>query len=113
MAEFGAKLCSYPGCRQHDFLPYACPACRQVFCSDHMAIGSGHRCDQGEEYLASVSLLEVTTTCCSLLYVPSAHLHVGVRRTCSSSCTLVRSVNELLRDITFSSLHTNKYSGVY
>ncbi|CAN0037138.1 unnamed protein product [Ectocarpus sp. 8 AP-2014] len=53
MAEFGAKLCSYPGCRQHDFLPYACPACRQVFCSDHMAIGSGHRCDQGEEYLAS------------------------------------------------------------
>lgn len=55
MAEFGAILCSNPGCGQHDFLPYKCPACGRVFCLDHMAIGSGHDCDQGEAYLASVS----------------------------------------------------------
>eukprot|EP00752_Nemacystus_decipiens_P007173 g6423.t1 len=53
MAEFGAKLCSEPGCRQHDFLPWTCSACRRVFCGAHMAIGSGHRCDSGEAYLAS------------------------------------------------------------
>lgn len=54
MAEFGAKLCSDPGCRQHDFLPWTCSACGRVFCQEHMAIGSGHRCDSGEAYLASV-----------------------------------------------------------
>eukprot|EP00903_Cladosiphon_okamuranus_P012341 g11570.t1 len=53
MAEFGAKLCSEPGCRQHDFLPWTCSACGRVFCQVHMAIGSGHRCDAGEAYLAS------------------------------------------------------------
>lgn len=72
MAEFGAKLCSYSGCRQHDFLPYACPACRQVFCSDHMAIGTGHRCDQGEEYLASVRVC----------WTETKHILLRVRRTC-------------------------------
>ena len=55
MAEFGAKLCSEAGCRQHDFLPWTCSACGRVFCQAHMAIGSGHRCDAGDAYLASVS----------------------------------------------------------
>ncbi len=57
MADFGAKLCSEPDCRQHDFLPFTCAACGLVFCQAHMAIGSGHRCSRGEEYLASVSVL--------------------------------------------------------
>ncbi|CAN0493381.1 unnamed protein product, partial [Scytosiphon promiscuus] len=47
MAEFGAKLCSNPGCLQHDFLPFTCSACSRVFCLQHFAI-SAHTCAEGE-----------------------------------------------------------------
>lgn len=56
MAEFGAKLCSNPGCLQHDFLPFTCSACSRVFCLQHFAI-SAHACAEGEAYLASVRIL--------------------------------------------------------
>ncbi|CAN0118474.1 unnamed protein product [Ascophyllum nodosum] len=52
MAEFGAKSCSNPGCPLHDFLPYTCPACDRVFCTEHYSI-SAHVCEKGQAYLAS------------------------------------------------------------
>lgn len=78
MAEFGAKLCSYPGCRQHDFLPFTCSACGRVFCQEHRVIGSGHGCDPGEAYLASVRkrcvcLFSVCLCVCACARVRARH----------------------------------------
>lgn len=33
-AHIGTR-CSVPSCKQHDFLPFTCDACKKVFCLEH------------------------------------------------------------------------------
>merc|ERR1719401_1731082 len=48
MAHFSDKgiHCADPYCRQRDFLPFACDACGQTFCSEHYKYDA-HACSKG------------------------------------------------------------------
>eukprot|EP01113_Clastostelium_recurvatum_P045299 TRINITY_DN7767_c0_g1_i1.p1 TRINITY_DN7767_c0_g1~~TRINITY_DN7767_c0_g1_i1.p1 ORF type:complete len:183 (-),score=3.69 TRINITY_DN7767_c0_g1_i1:41-517(-) len=82
------KQCSYPLCRQLDFLPFTCDDCKDSFCLEHRRPGD-HECASAQAHEPTKGGHTATCPLCSqILPVPAGQdTNARVEAHISSGCT--------------------------
>lgn len=86
MAQEIGKHCSFAGCRQLDFLPFTCDACKRVYCLEHRSFGA-HQCSLD---LAQKGVMPQCPICSKYVRVnaeqtPDAVMDIHIRSGCKSN----------------------------